>query len=535
MKRIVSTLLVCTLALGTLSGCGKETKVDEGSTTKPVVKESTNNKDSNKKATEEKMTLTIFGETNLKGNPEGEAVKAVADYLGVNLKILPGLKEEQYNVKMATGDAPDYLSDAMSVTSISKLIDQDMLAVVDEQMVMDAMPRYTKWAKKSLGEDIFKYGRFGTENNYLVPVIWSPGTNKNLMGYREDWRLKLGIDVPTTLDEYEAMLRAFVTQDPDGNKKDDTYGVSTWTPNGEIGPYGPSVVWGAYGVYPATFYEENGKIIYGSVQPAAKDALARMKVWYEDGILDPEFMLNKRENVIEKWVSNKVGSSEGSWYYWIPKEAWWGGHFYNSLLESQPNAKVGTLAELSGPTGLSGQLQTNPNKGGLTFGKHMEAQPEKMKKYMEYFEYVSFYEEGIEARQYGKKGVTFNFNEETGVEWIPPYDDEKVRYDYGILFAGTHFNDYQLRAKYETPLQYKEIRAEVEFKGTGKYDVIERVYRPIFNEKKQILKTFEEKTMIDFITGAKPLSEFDAFVDEWMKLGGAEVLAEAQEAYKVIQ
>ena len=40
---------------------------------------------------------------------------------------------------------------------------------------------------------------------------------------------------------------------------------------------------------------------------------------------------------------------------------------------------------------------------------------------------------------------------------------------------------------------------------------------------------------IDFITGARDLSEWDSFVDEWMSAGGEDVLAEAQEAYEKIK
>ena len=38
--------------------------------------------------------------------------------------------------------------------------------------------------------------------------------------------------------------------------------------------------------------------------------------------------------------------------------------------------------------------------------------------------------------------------------------------------------------------------------------------------------------MIDFITGERDISEFDAFVEEWNAAGGTQVLEEAQEYFE---
>lgn len=41
---------------------------------------------------------------------------------------------------------------------------------------------------------------------------------------------------------------------------------------------------------------------------------------------------------------------------------------------------------------------------------------------------------------------------------------------------------------------------------------------------------FEDEALIQFIMGAKPLDEFDAYVTQWMALGGEEITAEVKEA-----
>ena len=54
---------------------------------------------------------------------------------------------------------------------------------------------------------------------------------------RKDWLDKLGLEVPTTPEELLAVAKAFTEQDPDGNGKNDTYGLGgfinragTWQP-----------------------------------------------------------------------------------------------------------------------------------------------------------------------------------------------------------------------------------------------------------------------------------------------------------------
>jgi multiple sugar transport system substrate-binding protein len=62
---------------------------------------------------------------------------------------------------------------------------------------------------------------------------------------RRDWRENLGLDVPQTWEELSALADAFATQDPDGNGKDDTYGmvVPGTTERGYIAWWSSSYIW----------------------------------------------------------------------------------------------------------------------------------------------------------------------------------------------------------------------------------------------------------------------------------------------------
>ena len=47
-------------------------------------------------------------------------------------------------------------------------------------------------------------------------------TEGEVMIIRQDWLDKLGLKAPTTIDEFEEVIRAFTEDDPDGNGQKDT-------------------------------------------------------------------------------------------------------------------------------------------------------------------------------------------------------------------------------------------------------------------------------------------------------------------------
>lgn len=63
-------------------------------------------------------------------------------------------------------------------------------------------------------------------------------------------------------------------------------------------------------------YDEQGRVVYGSIQPQAKTALAKLAEWYRDGIIDSEFIL--RKDISELVSSNQSGVIFGPWWapYW---------------------------------------------------------------------------------------------------------------------------------------------------------------------------------------------------------------------------
>jgi len=149
------------------------------------------------------------------------AYKIVRDKLKINLKLtaLPSNEADQ-DTKINAAGAANALPDLFMVSSqvYPILIKQGLLAPVDDMYPM--MPNRTKllYDNDSVA--------FTTVNgkSYALAQPGSVVRNEGIL-IRKDWLDKLGLKVPTTTDEYLEVMKAFTFKDPDGNGKDDTYGL----------------------------------------------------------------------------------------------------------------------------------------------------------------------------------------------------------------------------------------------------------------------------------------------------------------------
>jgi putative aldouronate transport system substrate-binding protein len=531
MKQLVLGMLGASLLLMPLAGCsegGNEGGSASGSGADPATAAATQTPKS-------RLKLQFWSTTPEKVLPSNYALKAIQDRFNVDVEILPRNNEtyvQKLQLSIASGETPDWFTD-LDFKEYDKFVDQGVLAEIPPELLEKHAPNYMKWLKKELGDNPFLYSmREG--KNYSMPSVWTLGPRGNVVGIRQDWLDKAGIaKVPETIDELEAALLQFRNGDPDGNGKKDTYGLTAQTDNIE-GYF--SAIFGAYGVHPGIFTEKDGKVVLGEVEPGARSALERLNKWYKAELIDPEFVINKNSNVDDKVISGKVGVATNYWWKFLPSEAFFGGVYYDKLIAQNPAAKWVTTSGPKGPDGAFGATQSNPvTNSGLLFSKALEKDREKLIKYIEIFEAASFDIPFYEALKYGEENKTYKKNN-GDIVWNPPYDKEEEQIKFGTMFfnAPGSFNDYDLLAPYMTKSKYMTMRKEAESKGAGKYNLLNPVQKPVYNEYKDRLDQFTKKNFIDFITGKRSLDEFDKYVKEWRDMGGDKVLAEAQQKYTEI-
>jgi putative aldouronate transport system substrate-binding protein len=161
------------------------------------------------------------------------------------------------------------------------------------------------------------------------------------VGYiRQDWLDKLGLEIPTTYEEFVEVLRAFTFNDPDGDGEDNTYGYTTLV-NNDFDNYSRLVMQDAViGFRP----NADGVWADGFLEPQMVDALGRLKSLYDEGIMDPTFITAKSTGESRsKLIEGKVGI----WEYWAGE---WGMNLDEYSKKVDPNNVIAPMPPLAGMT-----------------------------------------------------------------------------------------------------------------------------------------------------------------------------------------
>lgn len=543
MNKMISFLLCMVMLVTMLAGCGSSGGDDSGQSSDGSREVQTNVEG------EERMVLQIYVDEDVIWSEKAEILQELENQFQVTFEPIrrPSMDQaDWYTLKLTGGDSFDYIvSGGLHFNEYESFVSQGLVAEISREMVEENMPNLTAWIKKysdSWIGDIYSY--YDIEGKiYGIPQARPDDAYRNVLGLRKDWLEKLNLQVPETIEDMEEVLRAFVTQDPDGNGVDDTYGytATSWT------AFSLSPFFGAYGVYPGNWYEKDGELILGKLDgEGMKQALEVLADWYAQGLIDPELLIQSDfAEVKNKVCSSKAGAT--TMYYGdllFPDNGW----YYSDLLKINPEAEWEVISGLNG----GGCLQFNPlNYAGIMFGDHMAEQPEKMKKYMQVFDALMEMDQRI-AITWGIEGKTFEMQEDGARVWLAPYDkageDESIATElaetYGIGTYGGVQKAFQFMTEFcSDPEQTRQLiystdKAQLDKKGSetafGVYDIMSPYTSKNESNKvySEALNTLYATYLADIIMGSRPVSDYDKFLEEFYAQGGKEIVEEQRELYK---
>ena len=138
-------------------------------------------------------------------------------------------------------------------------------------------------------------------------------TSMDVMHWRTDWLKTVGMEIPTTLDEMTAAIKAIHDADPDHNGEADTYalGFESSINNSQLSMYG---IFEAFGAYPEAWIKKDDQIVRGTTQPEVKEALDYIRDLYAGGYIDPEYATLSYDQVKERLADGRYGGFVGKWY-----------------------------------------------------------------------------------------------------------------------------------------------------------------------------------------------------------------------------
>ena len=245
--------------------------------------------------------LQINPEVVLDDNP---VVKYIEENLGIRLIIeAPPLASYGDRVKMlmATGDMPDLVHFGADVDAKMWAEEELLLELTD---LIDQYPNMSaNHSKEQRGDCDF----FGDDRIWGLPRAnsydkWGFLINKK-------WLDKVGKEIPTTIEEFVDVCRAFAKEDPDGNGVDDTFGVS-------LGVSGDKSPWHLENDFISMAYsisgwhhgmpDADGSAKLRALKSGYGDYLQLLRLLYEEGLLDPEFIIQGSSGE-EKFFQGRTG------------------------------------------------------------------------------------------------------------------------------------------------------------------------------------------------------------------------------------
>jgi putative aldouronate transport system substrate-binding protein len=341
------------------------------------------------------------------------------------------------------------------------------------------------------------------------------------------------MDVPETLDEYEDMFYAFAKEDPDKNGKNDTYGLSATMVDR---------IYGAFGMVKGYWSLVDGKLACDDIQPGMKEALRYLNKWYNDGVLDPEFVTGENQGgywaITHTFVNGRIGStSMGNVYHWTPPLP---GRAEGA--DYTESSKVGIFDDLVfadppiGPGGLQasgsqGELMSN---SFLIFGTQLADEPDKMGKLFEMSEKMFNGDKDMFLTVFmGIKDKHWEYD----ANGFPKFIGSTVARDAQAYGAWGSFLWFQFANESAiTDGSVIKFADERNFREGIKWTMVPGfINTPARSQYQAELNKIRDETFTAIITGDQPISAFDEYVAKWKRSGGDQLTSELNAWYDTVK
>lgn len=465
---------------------------------------------------------------------------------------------QKVDLAIATGDIPDYLTE-LTYTEYKAILKAGLAMDISDVWEKYASPKSKEVynSNKELFDSLVKEdGKM-----YAIPSSNPMPDFLSVMWVRQDWLDKLKLKAPTNLEELEAVAKAFVEQDPDGNGKKDTAGLAGPSVDGKLYqdmtnsnfPYHFDQIFSAFHAFPGIWVKDSeGKAVYGSILPETKTALQKLAEMYKSGLISKGMLTSKTEELI---ANNKVGLFFGPW--WIPM-----GDLGNSW-KNDKNANWQPYSLASGTDGIYLAKGGNAARTFTVISKDCK-NPEAVIKMLNIFKeglknYVDEKEQTVlgdgafpmyqtfsladgpamvlkEVNNYyeGKKTVdqvhtyfnNYDAYQNQAFDKIvasktKPYDNTNIS---GWDFSEKKADDFGWVWSFGVGLK-PYVEGKYQFVNTLTYEQTKTMEKRWSNLSKKEYETFSK-----IIVGQEPISAFDEFVSEWKSEGGDQITKEIQES-----
>lgn len=494
-KTLTASLAVIMLA-GSLAGCGSETtSIDL-----------------------ENPEITVMTQS-FKASPaeaDSPVVKALEETLGTKLNFtwVPNTGyDEKVTTTMGSGQYPHImLINTLSASVITAARNDTFWDITEKLKDAEKFPNLAQ-TNPDINHNISIDGRvYGV---YRAKELGRAGVT-----IRQDWLDNLGLSIPTTMDEFYNVLKAFTEQDPDKDGVDNTYGMIVT--NYLDGPLNNIAVW--MGAPNEWGVDADGNLAPDFTFQEYKDALDFMRKCYSEGLINQDMATYSSDKWNEQFLSGNAGV--------IIDVADRSRRIAQNMADLNPNAVVNVFGYVKKDENTEPRTYpTNGYGGFFVFPKQSIRTEEELDFVLGVMDKACG-KEASDLMNYGILDRNYTVDngyaiKSTDTELVKEYDDLN-QFAPGIVDFGAD----ALKTKYDTP---NAERVEEVFADNRLYAVAnpaEPYISSTYASKGPQLDSIMSEADTQYICGLISEDEWYAQIERWKQQGGSQVIEEINEAYK---
>jgi len=339
--------------------------------------------------------------------------------------------------------------------------------------------------------------------------------------FRQDWADKLGFSHPKNADEYMQMVVAMTKNDPDGNGKADTYGLSTSSPRPGWGIGGTNGTIGQMFRIPNAWRQNgDGTLTRFFETEEYKRALAYTRSLWEAGAFHPDSANLQTTQNKDFLFGGKIGG-------------------YNDGIAGLMGSlgARGKAHEFNPAANVTGYVPVGFDGGKPAYQKYIgyfgmtsisaKTSKERVRELLRILDYFAA-PFGSEEWLFVNNGIeNVNYQMKSGVP---------VKTDQGkaeVVDALNGMANSPPVAFYDVPNDAQDMqKIQADLLANAVDDPTWGYYSPTNGMKDAELAQLEADRRTEIIIGRQPLTAWDDFIKDWRSRGGDQIRKEYQDAIK---
>lgn len=451
---------------------------------------------------------------------DNKAYQKACELTGCDVELVNVSTEansEQFSLRVASNDLPNVVTNVAQLwtSSWDSAIDDEVF--IDLEEMLQYMPAYSE-CYDQLDEATKK--DLHTDSGYMPKLIsidnWPDGATEGAF-IRTDYLEKVGMEMPTTYDELDAVLRAFQSELGLAEPWMATSGI-VHTSNALCSGYGVN---GGFSVFPMVsepYYVVDGEVKFGIVEEGFKEYMQMFATYYADGIISPDF-ISKNTNPME--FAGTIASGDVGVFFgetnMVPD-------YYSQGKSMDENFEIAPLAPITKTEGEATHFGTakSPITGRLA-GIAISTTDTDLEKLGKYLDFFFTYEgsllsamgiEGNEDGSYifdedGKLQYSDNWNNLEGIT----ENNKPTLYVYSCMpmLCPETPSTYTMDVQFECADVW-DSNADADYQMPSITMTAEESedYNAIYSD----IQTYISENLSKFAVGDKSMDEWDSFVED---------------------